>query len=301
MKNTPNKTYAILLLNKPIGISSHRALQIVKKIYNIKKAGHSGTLDPQATGMQVICFNEATKFLQYNISSDKTYQFRVALGIKTDTGDSEGKIIDKKEVNVNIDEIRKAVSSFVGLSNQTPPMYSAIKHNGEPLYKIARKGGKVEIKSRQINIKNIEVLSFKNNQIDIICTCSKGTYIRTLAEDIGAKLKTCAYVSLLHRVNIHPFENEMMHDLDKLKNASDDELKQYLLPVDMILKDFDKIILNPEQLNEIGYGRFITLEYESPVICRLYDENNNLIGIGGRHKSGNNILKPMKTLKKYVL
>jgi tRNA pseudouridine55 synthase len=289
---------AILLLDKPTGLTSNKALQIVRAIYDIKKAGHSGTLDPMASGMLVVCFNEATKFLQYIIKQYKTYQWTISLGVATSTGDSEGEIIRKMSVHCNLPQIKKVVKSFLGLSYQVPPMTSALKYKGLPLYKIARKGESVPIKQRQIDIKNIKVLNFANNKIELIATCSSGTYIRVLSEDIAKKLFTCGWTSSLRRLHVAPCENLDMFTLDKIKNADKKQKRSFLYPIEVILKNYQTIKLNSWQKNEIGYGRDVLLEKEAPKICKITDENNRFMGLAGQ--SYKNILKPIRLLKQYV-
>lgn len=223
----------ILLLDKPIGISSNKALQKVKYLYNAKKAGHTGSLDPLASGMLPICLGRFTKIAGNLLNADKTYRVTFKLGAETNTGDLEGEIINQTEVTQqHLDKVPETLEKFTGEIQQYPPMYSAIKHNGQPLYKLARKGIEVERKPRNVNIyyiKNNNLNSENSFSIDI--KCSKGTYIRTLIADIGRDLGCYAVVTELRRLSIEGFENFPMVSLDDLEEHSNnyEELSNFIL------------------------------------------------------------------------
>lgn len=222
----------ILIIDKPKGISSNAALQKVKRLYNAKKAGHTGSLDPLATGVLPICFGKATKLADKFLSSDKKYLTKAQLGIATETGDTEGEIVAQKEVVFpNEKELEAIINEFKGEQQQIPSMYSALKHNGEPLYKLARRGITVERAPRTIHIHEISVVNIdkENNTIDLIVHCSKGTYIRTLVEDIGNRLGCGAHVAELRRTAAGEFKLSEAKTITELENISDiQELDSYL-------------------------------------------------------------------------
>ena len=210
----------VIIVNKPKGFSSNKVLQQLKYSFNAQKAGHTGTLDPMATGVLPICFGRATKIAQYLLDSDKEYIATIKLGIETDSGDAEGQII-KENNNIpklNNDYIEKILENFRGEIQQIPPMFSALKYNGQPLYKLAREGEKVEVKPRTITIYNLECLNFSNDEIKIKVKCSKGTYIRTLAIDIGKLIGCGGHLIQLHRTKSGLFCEDKMYDLEQLKD-----------------------------------------------------------------------------------
>lgn len=269
----------ILVLDKPTGITSNKALQKVKHLFKAQKAGHTGSLDPLATGVLPICLGETTKVSHYLLDADKRYLAKCILGSVTTTGDSDGEIIQQKSIpEFTKDKLLKLLSSFTGLQEQTPPMYSALKHNGRPLYEYARKGIEIERKSRQINIFDISLLDFavsnKNSAvpafIEIEVHCSKGTYIRTLCEDIGHKLGCGAYISVLRRIESGPFLLSQAITLDNLleKYSSDESLDtqtfdcmdQLLLPTDTAIEQFPAIEINEQQFDRIQHGMTIDVQ-----------------------------------------
>ena len=211
------KINGLLLIDKPLGFSSNQALSKIKWIFSAKKAGHTGTLDPLATGLLPICFGEATKFSSHLLNSEKTYEASIKLGWKSSTGDAEGKLTESKIISISLDKLEEVLSLFVGLSNQTPPMFSALKHKGQPLYKFAREGVKIERQQRQIKISELKLLSYEKNIIKFAVTCSKGTYIRTLAEDIANKLGMDGYLIDLRRTKIGNLNVQDALSLDKIE------------------------------------------------------------------------------------
>src|SRR3989338_3679278 len=225
--------HGLFLLDKPLGITSNAALQKVKRLFKIKKAGHTGTLDPLATGMLPIAFGEATKFSQHLLDADKTYSVTMQLGVRTNTSDSEGEIISTRPVpNFSLEKINCAFNAFRGQINQIPSMFSALKHNGVPLYEYARKGITIDRPSRPITVYELTVLSIENNHVQFTVKCSKGTYVRTLVDDVGEKLNCGAHVTQLRRLSVGPFlENQMMtmEKLDLLTQTENFSVENILL------------------------------------------------------------------------
>jgi len=270
----------ILLVDKPIGLSSNQVLQRVKYHYQAKKAGHTGSLDPLATGMLPICFGQATKFSQYLLDGDKTYEAEVCLGVTTTTGDKEGEIVEKHDVPIITEQkIHQILSDFTGPIHQIPPMYSALKHEGKPLYHYARKGEVIDRKSREITIHSLELLAMNLPYITLRVHCSKGTYIRTLAQDIGAALVVGAHLSALRRIAVDPYVGLPMYPLDDLlKNQRDDAL---LLSADSAIRAWPKVILDDEQVTALFYGQPLTLVTKTnpDVAMRLYDKSGVFLGV----------------------
>ncbi|ABE60416.1 tRNA pseudouridine(55) synthase TruB [Chromohalobacter israelensis] len=226
----------VLLLDKAPGVSSNRALQQVRRLYDAQKAGHTGTLDPMATGLLPVCFGEATKFSAYLLDADKTYRTWVRLGEVTDTGDAEGTVIEHHSVPA-LDErdIEAALAGFRGEVEQVPPMYSALKHQGRPLYELAREGKHVERAARRVTVYDMRLLSCEAEGFELEVRCSKGTYIRTLAEDIGHALGCGAHITSLRRLRSGPFEADAMHAFSALEDLDAASREARLLPVDTML------------------------------------------------------------------
>lgn len=234
----------IFLLDKPIGISSNSALQKVKRIFRAKKAGHTGSLDPLATGMLPICFGEATKFSQYLLDADKTYLVTAELGIQTATGDAEGEVLQKRDsAAVTKEKLLAVLPQFRGEIMQVPSMYSALKHQGKPLYEFARQGISIDRPARPIHIYSLELLDFAHPYFAIKVHCSKGTYIRTLVEDMGEALGCGAYVKTLRRLQVSNFVEEQMLTLEKLAITPPAELQQFILPLEVTLNHFQNITI----------------------------------------------------------
>ena len=234
----------ILVLDKPLGVSSNHALQTAKRLYFAAKAGHTGSLDPLATGVLPVCFGEATKFSQYLLDADKAYESTFVLGTVTDSGDAEGKVLETNDASAVVEaEVEQALESFRGEIEQVPSMFSAIKQNGQPLYKLARQGIEVERKSRTVVIKKLELLDFRPGEkpeVDVFLECTKGTYVRSIAEDLGQALGCGAHVSALRRTKAGPFsiENSVtMNTLEALKqNEAVAQMDELLLPADTAVK-----------------------------------------------------------------
>jgi len=257
----------ILLLDKPSGISSNKALQTARFLFKANKAGHTGSLDPLATGMLPICFGEATKFSAYLIEASKTYRAICQLGRTTTTADAEGEITSESAVKVSVEDITTVLSQFVGSIDQIPPMHSAVKHKGQRLYRLARKGEEVERSARKIEIYSLQMVSFNDSQLEIDVHCSKGTYIRTLAEDIGKTLGCGAYLANLRRTGVEPFWLETSYSLDRLRELSEqglDFLNRCLLPVNSALVDLPELIVEPAAANFLKQGRAVMVNEAPP-------------------------------------
>ncbi len=285
-KSKGRSVNGILLLDKPLGISSNRALQISKKLFQAQKAGHTGSLDPLASGMLPICFGESTKISAYLLDSDKQYITDAYLGIKTTTGDKEGEIVSRCAL-APIDEgvLCQTLAQYTGKIRQIPPMYSALKKDGKPLYKLARKGLVVERDARQITVYKLSVVFWKPPILSLRIRCSKGTYIRTLVEDIGESLGCGAYVHRLHREFVEPFSGQKSWQIDELKQLdSIDKLntvQQLLLPPDSVLGAFPTVLLNQSQQEYFMCGRSITADFSVPALqlLRTYGPGGQFLGV----------------------
>ena len=245
--------HGVLLLDKPLGLSSNDALQKAKRLFRAEKAGHTGTLDPLATGLLPLCFGAATKFSQISLDADKTYRATLKLGIKTSTADAEGAVTQQRDVNVTREQIDAACHRFTGPIEQTPPMHSALKRDGKALYEYARAGIEVEREARSITIHGIELVEWLDDQLTIDVRCSKGTYIRTLAEDIGEALGCGAHLGALRRTASGPLSITAACTLDQLAAMSESERDDKLLQADTLLADWPVVRLDDE-----GAGRFLS-------------------------------------------
>ena len=291
-----NNINGIFLFDKHSKITSNSALQKVKYIFGANKAGHSGTLDPLATGLLPICFGEATKVSSYLLHSSKTYVVTAKLGETTETGDAEGRTIDSKTISiVNQPDFKKHLDLFLGESFQKPPMFSAVKINGKRLYKYAQKGEIIDRESRKINVYKITLINLTEKDFEIEVKCSKGTYIRVLIEDIAKKMGNYAHVTQLRRTNIELLDNYQMHNLIQISNMSKNELQNCIYPLDIVFKNKLKIKVNTEQSTQFNHGQNIKIENEELIIDEaiiIYNETNQLQGIG--MVLGENIIKPNK-------
>jgi tRNA pseudouridine55 synthase len=250
----------VLLLDKPVGFSSNDALIKAKRVLNAKKAGHTGTLDPFATGLLPLCFGEATKFSQDLLEADKTYETVVHLGQTTDTGDTEGETVDTREVNVTLDQIHAVLEQFRGPIAQVPPMYSALKRDGKPLYEYARAGITLEREARNVIIHKLELIAYDAPMLKLSVTCSKGTYIRVLGQDIGEALGCGAHLNALRRTQVGPLTMEHMLTLDAL--IAHPEPLSLLAPVDALLASFPAVQLNAELAKRFLNGQRLALGKE---------------------------------------
>lgn len=275
----------ILLLDKPKGITSNHILQRVKRLYNAEKAGHSGTLDPMATGMLPICFGEATKFAGQLLDNNKSYEFTCKLGEKTSTGDEEGEIIEMASAPSNLTKARleEVFTHFLGEIEQIPPMVSALHHNGRRLYELAREGIEVERPPRKITIFALELISLDQTSFTAKVTCSKGTYVRVLAEDIAYQLDTVGHLTALRRTTIEPFPLQKLTPFKTLEALEGDfkQLDSFLLPIDSALIDLPIWRFNAEETERILHGQRIRVEGKlSADLYRLYSDQNEFLGIG---------------------
>ena len=250
----------VLLLDKPVGLSSNDALIKAKRVVNAKKAGHTGTLDPFATGLLPLCFGEATKFSQDLLEADKTYDAVVHLGVTTTTGDTEGETVETRAVDVTLERIEAALARFRGPILQVPPMYSALKRDGKALYEYAREGIVLEREARPVTIHQLEMLAYDAPMLTIRVTCSKGTYVRVLGEDIGAALGCGAHLNALRRIGVGALTVEGMVTLEQLQ-AHDNPLS-LLAPVDALLSSFPRVDLTPELAARFLNGQRLALNRE---------------------------------------
>lgn len=276
----------ILLLDKPTAISSNGALQRVKRLFSAKKAGHTGSLDPLATGMLPLCFGEATKFSQFLLESDKTYHVTAKLGVRTTTGDSEGEILETSSTaNVTPDAIERVMARYLGEIEQIPPMFSALKFQGKPLYELARKGIEIERKSRRITIFSLQFEGYANDELTFTVHCSKGTYVRTLVEDIARDLGCGGHVIGLRRLRVSPYHAAHMHTLPELEaiaeSAGHEGLLACLLPVETAVESFPAVKLSTAATFYLRMGQPVrsTLDIVSPLV-RLLSEDARFLGIG---------------------
>ena len=270
----------VLLIDKPVGLSSNDALIKAKRVVNAKKAGHTGTLDPFATGLLPLCFGEATKFSQDLLEADKTYDAVVHLGITTTTGDTEGEAIETRPVNVTAEQVDAALAKFRGPILQVPPMYSALKRDGKALYEYAREGITLEREARPVTIHKLEMLAYDAPMLTIRVTCSKGTYVRVLGEDIGAELGCGAHLNALRRIQVGSLTVDGMVTLEQLQ-AHDNPLS-LLAPVDALLSSFPRVELTPELAARFLTGQRLALNREpvtlpeTPGRVRVYHDDKLL-------------------------
>lgn len=291
--------HGILLVDKPQGLTSNALLQKVKRLFAAKKAGHTGSLDPLATGMLPLCFGEATKVSQYLLDADKCYQTTGLLGIKTDTADATGKIIHEiVDFRITESELTLALSEFQGSIQQVPSMFSALKHQGKPLYKFAREGITIERAARTIVLSEVILNGFDGKQFSLTITCSKGTYIRNVVEDIGERLGVGAHVTKLHRLYTAGFQDYPMYSLEDLMQKSTEELLACLIPMDKAIDYLPRLKLDEQEVTAIRQGK--TLEISPDLkseILRLYDQENRFIGIGEQQPG---ILKAKRLLAHFL-
>lgn len=270
----------VLLLDKSLELSSNTALQRARRLFRAEKAGHTGTLDPLATGLLPVCFGEATKFSGSLLDADKTYQAKLCLGKTTTTGDGEGEIIATSEALPTVLQVHEVLAKFRGEIKQLPPMHSALKFQGKPLYEYIRKGETVEREARNVIIHELEMNQFSKDMLDITVRCSKGTYIRTLAEDIGNALGCGAYLIGLRRTGIGPFVIENAYTLAQLESVPEAGRDRLLLPADCMLLDRPVIELDGIQVGRLAQGQRLGMEHQlQDGLVRLYS-NGEFVGLG---------------------
>lgn len=283
----------ILVLDKPAGVTSNRALQQVKRLFNANKAGHTGSLDPFATGVLPICLGEATKFTQFLLDADKGYQCTVRFGVATATGDIDGDVVSRSDASdLTRTALESALNQFRGDILQVPSMYSALKHQGRPLYELARAGVEVERKARPVIVYELELLDFRNGseaEADLSIRCSKGTYIRTIAEDLGAALGCGAHVTVLRRTLAHPFILEQVLAMEQLQKLFDEEgfagLDALLLPMEQAANDLAEVELTTDMAWYLSRGQPVMAPevYRCAAegdIVRIFTEDREFLGVG---------------------
>jgi len=277
----------VLLLDKPIGYSSNQALQKIKLVYQAAKAGHTGTLDPLATGLLPLCFGEATKFAHFLTDADKVYIATLKFGITTNTGDAEGEVLSVKDVNFSKMQLEQVCNQFVGVISQIPPMYSALKHEGKAMYEYARAGVEIERAARTITIHNIEINAFDQDVATITVKCSKGTYIRTLAEDIGAQLGCGAHLIGLRRTATANYQINQAITLEQFEAMSPAQRALLLLPADSAVQHLPEIILDADSTFYLQQGQAIWQSGSVPQgLIRLYNEQHEFLGLGELQSDG---------------
>lgn len=291
----PRGMNGIFNVDKPVGISSHSAVAAVRKASNISRVGHAGTLDPMATGVLLVCIGQGVRVTEYLIDHDKKYRARVRLGIETDTYDATGKIVAQNNVRVTPEQVADALNSFVGKIEQLPPAFSAIKKNGVAQYKLARRGEPVEISARQVEIFSIELRPSALPEIEFDAHCSKGTYIRSLAHDLGEKLGCGAHLTALRRTAVAQFAIDDAVSLDQLREAfADGYAEKYLSPLDEALLQFQAIVVDDTTKKQLEQGIALTCgaDYSTPLL-RAYSTSGDCIALLERGNSPT-IWKPRK-------
>ena len=275
----------VVLLDKPAGQTSNRVLQQVKRLFNARKAGHTGSLDPLATGLLPICLGEATKISTFLLDADKRYMVKCRLGVRTSTGDTEGEIIEQCDVPaLTIEQIKACFKRFHGEVEQIPPMYSALRHKGQRLYDLARRGIAVERRPRHVIIHELELKSLVGDVLSFEVRCSKGTYVRTLAEDIAKALGTLAHVTALRRISVGLYGTDGAKTLDELAACAESgasELDACLMPVDSALADWPEVRLNADMAFYLRRGQPVLVP-KAPVagFVRLYADSGDFLGVG---------------------
>ena len=290
--------HGVFLLDKPQGMSSNDIMQKVKRIFQANKAGHTGALDPLATGMLPICLGEATKFSQFLLDADKRYLVTAKLGERTDTSDAEGQIVETRDVNVKTPDILTALEQFRGDILQVPTMFSALKYNGKPLYECARQGITVEREARPITIFELNFIEYNAPYLTLEVHCSKGTYIRTLVDDLGEALGCGAHVTMLRRTAVADYPTEKMLDWNALQALAEPQdlssLDALLLPMDTAVAKLPALTLNESQTQGIGFGQRIKFDNPNRLQgqVRLFSHENRFLGVAVIDE--NNVIRPQR-------
>ena len=266
-------------------MTSNAALQSARRLYSAAKAGHTGTLDPMATGLLPLCFGEATKFSADLLEADKTYEADVLFGVTTNTGDADGEVLERSVPAFGLAALETAMQAFRGTIRQIPPMYSALKKDGQPLYRLARQGVEVERDARVATIHELRLLEFSGDRCRLRVTCSKGTYIRTLAEDLGRALACGAHLTALRRVAVGSLSIERAVTLDTLDRLSENERSRWLLPPDSLLQSLPEVILEQQDAQRFSHGNPVASSLSTGGKCRVYCEGR-LLGVGMADGSG---------------
>ena len=270
----------VLLLDKPQGLSSNTALQQARRLFAAEKAGHTGVLDPLATGLLPVCFGEATKFAQYLLDADKAYSATLKLGEATSTGDAEGEVVATARADMDLAEFQAACAALTGPIRQVPPMFSALKHEGKPLYEYARKGIVIERKARDITIYQIDITAFAPPAAQINVLCSKGTYIRTLSEDIAKHMGTLAHLTGLRRTATAGFDIAQSHTLEDLAALNETGRDALLLPCDVLVQHLPRLVLTAEQVKLLKFGQKpASTVLAADIPWRAYSEQGEFVGL----------------------
>lgn len=283
---------AVLLLDKPAGLGSNAALQVVKRLYGAAKAGHAGTLDPLASGLLPVLFGDATKFSQFALDADKEYLAVARLGVTTSTADAEGEVLEQRAVAVAREEIEPVLARFRGETEQVPPMYSALKQGGRPLYELARQGREVARRARRVRVHVLELLGFDGENLELRVRCSKGTYVRTLLEDIGHALGCGAHLAALRRTVAGPFGIRDAVTLDQLQADTPEERDRRLLPPERLLDGLPRVDLPPSLAQRFARGQALIVDAAPAGRCRVYGEHGRLLGLG--ETAGRGELRPRR-------
>lgn len=279
----------ILLLDKPEGLTSNAALQRVRRLFRARKAGHTGSLDPLASGLLPICLGQSTKASGMLLDADKTYCVSIALGARTATGDREGEIVERAAVpELSRDFVQRVAAGFLGESQQVPPMYSALKHRGERLYRLARRGLEVERSPRRVAIRRLELLDLEPERLQFEVECSKGTYVRSLAEDIARGCGTVGHVASLRRLQLGPFRNPRMHQLDELERVEgpEERLDALLLPTDAALPGLPAVRLGLAEQAFVLQGQPVFAAGPGAALVRMYGVDGRFLGVGRMSAEG---------------
>jgi|CXWL01.1.fsa_nt_gi tRNA pseudouridine55 synthase len=274
------KLDGVLLLDKPVGPSSSAVLQAVKRLLEAEKAGHAGTLDPLASGLLPLLFGEATKFAQFGLDSIKEYRAQVRLGVSTDTGDAEGTVLERLPVEVDQARLEQALERFRGDIAQVPPMHSALKHQGQALYALARAGKTVERAARSVTVHELELLERAGEVLHLRIRCSKGTYVRQLAADLGLALGTVAHLEWLRRTAVAGFRLDQAVALDDLQALGPEARRTWLLPPDSLLEDLPRLDLPEDLEGRFLNGQMVAFAAASHGPCRVYGKAGILLGVG---------------------
>lgn len=279
----------ILLLDKPEGLTSNAALQRVRRAFRARKAGHTGSLDPLASGLLPICFGQATKASGMLLDADKTYSVSIALGERTATGDREGEVVERAPLpDLGEETVRRIAAGFLGESQQVPPMYSALKHQGERLYRLARQGIEVERPPRRIVIHRLELLGIEPGRLQFEIDCSKGTYVRSLAEDIARACGTVGHVHSLRRLRLGPFQDPQLHSLEAVERAAEQpqELQRMLLPVDAAIPGMPAVSLGLAEQACVLQGQPVFASGPGAALVRMYGVDGQFLGVGRMSTEG---------------
>ncbi|MDO9952152.1 tRNA pseudouridine(55) synthase TruB [Glaesserella parasuis] len=301
-KKKGRDVHGVFLLDKSQGVSSNDIMQKVKRLFNANKAGHTGALDSLATGMLPICLGEATKFSQFLLEADKRYRVIAKLGERTDTSDADGQVVQRREVKVDTSDVLAALEAFRGDILQVPTMFSALKHNGKPLYEYARAGITVEREARPITIFELLFVEYQAPYLTLEVHCSKGTYIRTLVDDLGEALGCGAHVTMLRRLAVADYPVEKMMSLEALQNLAENqplvELDQLLLPMDSAVARLPSLDLTDEQTKAVGFGQRVKFDNPQGIYgqVRLFSAEKLFLGIA--EITADNVIRPSRMVNR---